>query len=95
MPLLRHAVAQQPLELLHALLGSLEAHRAPQILGLPAGEAGHGHRHAQQLLLEERHAQRALEDRLEQRMVVDDRLAARRAGSGTDAPSARRWDRDG
>ena len=39
---------------------ALEAHRAAQLLGLAAGEAGGGHRHAQELLLEERHAERAL-----------------------------------
>ena len=75
---LRHALAQQAFELLHALLGSLEAHRAAQVFGLPAGEAGDRHRHAQQLFLEQRHAERALQDRLEQRMIVDHRLRGRR-----------------
>ena len=74
--MLRHALAQQPFELLHALLGSLEAHGAAQVFRLAAGEAGHRHRHAQQLFLEQRHAERALQDRLEQRMIEDDRLAA-------------------
>ena len=33
-PLPRHAVAQLHFDLLHPLLGSLEAQRAPQLLGL-------------------------------------------------------------
>ena len=74
MPLPRHARAQLHLDLLHALR-SLEAHRAPQLLGLAAGEAGRDHRHPQQLLLEQRHAERALQDRLERRMRIHDRLA--------------------
>ncbi len=74
MPLLRHPLAQLHLDLLHPLLGALEAHRAAQLLGLAAGEAGGHHRHAQQLLLEERHAERAREHRLERRMQRHDRL---------------------
>ena len=73
---LRHPIAQQAFELRHALLGSLEAHGAAQVFGLPAGEARHHHRHPQQLLLEQRHAQRALEDRLEQRVIVNHRFAS-------------------
>ena len=57
-------------DLLHALLGSLEAERAPQLLGFSAGEARRHHRHAQQLLLEQRHAERPRQDRLERRMRV-------------------------
>ena len=76
--MLRHALAQLHFDLLHALLGALEAHRAAQVFGLAAGEAGHHHRHAQQLFLEQRHAERALQHRLEQRMVVDHRLRGRR-----------------
>ena len=71
-----HAGTQLHLDGFHALLGTLEPHRAPQIFGLPAGETGHHHRHAQKLLLEERHAERALEHRLEQRVVVGDGFAA-------------------
>ena len=70
-----HALAQLQLDLPHPLLGSLESHRAPQFLGLPAGEAGGRHRHAQQLLLEQRHAERALQNRFERGMRVLDRLA--------------------
>ena len=73
----RHALAQLHFDLLHPLLGSLEAHRAPQLLGLAAGEAGGHHRHPQQLLLKQRHAERAREDRLERRMRVAHRLAPR------------------
>ena len=72
----RHAGAQLALDLLHPLLRPLESHRPAQLLGFAAGESRHGHRHAQQLLLEERHAERALEDRLERRMGVDDRFLA-------------------
>ena len=74
-PLRRHALAQLDLNLLHPFLGSLEAHRAPQIFGLPAGEAGGHHRQAQQLLLKERDAERALEDRLERGMRILHRFA--------------------
>ena len=74
-----HALAQQPLHLLHALFGSLEAHRPAQFFRLPSGEPGHRHGHAQQLFLEERHTQRAPENRLEQGVVVGHRLASRPA----------------
>ena len=74
MPLLRHPLAQLHFDLLHPLLGALEAHRAPQLLGLAAGEPGGHHRHPQQLLLEERHAERAREHRLERRMQRHHRL---------------------
>ena len=67
-PVPRHAVAQLHLDLLHPPFGSLEAHRAPQLFGLPAGESGRHHRDAQQLLLKQRHAERARENRLERRM---------------------------
>ena len=70
----RHAVAQLDFDLLHPPLGSLEPERAPQLFGLPAGEAGRHHRHAQQLLLKERHAERPRQDRLERRMRIGDRL---------------------
>jgi len=51
----QHALAQHDLDLGHALLGALEAHGPSQLLGLAPGEAGHGHGHAQQLLLEQGH----------------------------------------
>ena len=54
-------------------LAALEAEGAAQLLGLAAGEAGGDHRHAQELLLEERHAERALQDRLEARDAVPSR----------------------
>ena len=76
---LRHAVAQPPLDLLHALDRALEAHGAPQLLGLAAGEVGHHHRHAQDLLLEDRHAERAREDRLQAGMRIGDFLALQAA----------------
>ena len=77
MPCPGHPFAQLYLDLPHPLLRSLEPHRAPQFLGLPAGEPGGRHRHAQQLLLEQRHAERALQNRLERRMRVLHRLAPR------------------
>ena len=66
-------------DLLHPPLGSLEAHRPAQLLGLAAGEPGGDHRNSQQLFLEERHAKRARENRLERRMRVLHRLAPRPA----------------
>ena len=68
-------VAQLHLDLLHPPLGPLEAERAPQLLGLPAGEPGGHHRHPQQLLLKQRHAERPRQDRLERGMRVAHRLA--------------------
>ena len=65
----------------HALDRALEAHRAAQLLGLAAGEAGDRHRHAQELLLEERHAERAGEDRLERRDARRSPARARRGGA--------------
>ena len=91
----RHALAQLHFDLLHPLLGSLEAHRAPQFLGLAAGESGGHHRHPQQLLLEQRHAERAREHRLERRMRGTRPARVRRADSDTDAPSGRRSVRAG
>ena len=73
---LGHAGAQALLDLRHPLDRALEAHRAAQLLGLAAGEAGDLHRHPQQLLLEDRHAEGAAQDRLERRVRVLDRLAA-------------------
>ena len=70
----RHPLAELHLDLLHALLGALEAHRAPQLLGLAAGEAGGHHRHPQQLLLEQRHAKRPREHRLERGVQRHHRL---------------------
>ena len=52
------------------MLGALEPERAPQLLGFAAAEPRRHHRHAQQLLLEQRHPQRALEDRLQRRMRI-------------------------
>ncbi len=75
-PLPRHAGPQLGLDLGHAPLAALEAEGAPQLLRLGAGEAGRHHRHAEELLLEERHAQRAREDRLQARMRVRHRLPA-------------------
>src|SRR5207302_1980878 len=63
-------------DLLHAPFRSLETERAPQLLRLAAAEAGGDHRHAQQLLLEQRDAERAREDRLERGMRIYHRLAA-------------------
>ena len=94
-PLPRHAGAQLPFDLLHALLGSLEAERAAQLLGLAAGKSGRHHRHPQQLLLEERHAERARQDRLERRMRIARPALRPAAASDTDAPSARRSARAG
>ena len=94
--LARHAVAQLHFDLLHPLLGSLEADRAAQLLGLAAGESGGDHRHAQQLFLKQRHAERARENRLERRMrMYVHRLASARGGGDTDAPSGRRSARAG
>ena len=73
---LGHARSQSSLDLSHARFGSLEPHRPAQFLGLAARESRHDHRHAQQLLLEQRHAERALQDRLERRMGVHDRFVA-------------------
>ena len=61
---------------LHALDRALEAHGAPQLLGLAAGEAGRLHGDAQQLLLEERHAEGPRQDRLQAGVRVRDGLAA-------------------
>ena len=72
----RHAGAQPRFDRLHALRRALEAHRAPQLLGLAAGEAGRGHRDAQELLLEERDAEGAFQDRLEAGVEVGHRLAS-------------------
>ena len=75
-PPLLHARAQPALDVPHALLRALEAHGPAQLLGLAAREAGHGHGHAQELLLEERHPQGALQDRLERRVRVAHLLLA-------------------
>src|SRR5262245_66384350 len=69
-PLAGHPRAQLDLALLHAPLAALEAEGAAQLLGLAPAEAGRHHRHAQELLLEERHPERAPEDRLETRVRV-------------------------
>ena len=74
--LLRHALAQLHLDLLHTLLGAFEAHRTAKFLGLSTREPRSHHRHAQQLLLKERHAKRALQDRLERRVRIDNGLAS-------------------
>ncbi len=71
----RHAGAQPRLDRLHALDRALEAHGAPELLGLAAGEAGRRHGDAQELLLEERNAERALQDRLEAGVEVGHLLA--------------------
>ncbi len=73
---LGHAVAQPGFDLLHALLGALEAHRAPQFFGFAAVEAGCRHRESQQLFLEERDAEGATQNRFERRMRVLDGFAA-------------------
>ena len=78
---LAHAGAQLRLDGAHALDRALEAHRAAQLLGLAAGEAGRHHRHAHQLLLKQRHAERALEDRLQRRVRIGRPARARRAAS--------------
>jgi len=48
----------------------LEPHRPPQLFRLAAAEPRQGHRHAQQLLLEERDTEGALQDRLQVRVRV-------------------------
>ena len=73
----RHPLAQLHFDLLHPLFRSLESHRAPELLGLPARESGRDHGHAQQLLLKERHAQGPREHGLERRMEWHDRLFPR------------------
>ena len=75
-PPLAHARSQACLDGLHPLLRALEAHGPAQLLGLATGEAAHGHRHPQELLLEQRHPEGSLQDRLEQRVRVGDRLEA-------------------
>src|SRR5436853_4797041 len=71
-----HASTQLGLVLRHPRLASLESERAAQLLRLGSAEAGGHHRHAQELLLEERHAERAAQDGLEAGMRVRHRLAA-------------------
>ena len=56
-----HAGAQLHAHGVHFLLRTVEAQRAPQLLGLTAGEVRHDHRDFQKLLLEQRHAERAFE----------------------------------
>ena len=72
----RHALAQLHLHLGHSPLAALEAERTPQLLRLAAREAGGDHRHAQELLLEQRHAERARENGLERRVGIAHLLAA-------------------
>ena len=69
-----HAAAQAGFQLLHAGQGAAIADGAAQLFGFTAREAGHDHRHADQLLLKQRNAQGAPEHQLQQRMVVGDRL---------------------
>jgi hypothetical protein len=75
-PPTRHAVAQLRLDLGHPPFRPFEPERAPQRFGLSPAEPGRHHRHAQQLLLEQRHAKRACENRLERRMRVPDGFPA-------------------
>ena len=72
----RHAVEEPRPHLLHARRRALGRHGLAQLVGVGRAEAGDGHGHLHQLLLEQGHAERALEDRLEQRVQVGDLLLA-------------------
>ena len=59
-----HALDQLVVELVDAALALPGRHRAAQLVGLAAREAGRDHRDLHHLLLEDRHAERALQRRL-------------------------------
>jgi hypothetical protein len=94
MPLRVMPERRRPSKVLHALHGAAHAHGAAQLLGFGAGETGHRHGHAQQLLLKERHAEGALQHRFERRMRITDLLFPWR-GAYRDASFCRRWGRGG
>ncbi len=79
-PPLGHPSPELSLDVPHALLRALEAHGPAQFLGLAAREAGHGHGHAEELLLEERNTQRPSEDGLERGVRIDRPAPGRCAG---------------
>src|ERR1019366_8417390 len=58
-----HARAQLHLDVAHAQLAALEAHRATQLFRLSTRESGSDHGHAQELLLKERYPKRAFQHR--------------------------------
>lgn len=70
-----HRLAQLFFHALHPLLRTVVAERAPQLLGLAAGESGHDHRDFQHLLLEKRDAEGALEHGAHALVVIRDGLA--------------------
>ncbi len=92
-PVLRHALAQPRLDLLHPLDRSLEPHRPPQFLGLAARKPRHHHRHPQQLLLKQRHAQACAPAPARAADARRSPARCRSAAPDTDAPCCRRWAR--
>ncbi len=55
-PVHRHTLSQFPLEIFHALPGASHSDSAAKLFGFRTSKIGNRHRHAKQLLLEERYA---------------------------------------